>query len=474
PHTGISRFLDQSIRPLFDMHAQPRPIIDGGHLLRQLEQYVRDGHLKRTTLFCTADITNLYTMLPQDESLEILEEFLREHHYEKVQGISIKVILQLADLVLKETAFVVGNKFYRQIIGGATGSPFTLTLANIFMWKWEKNAICGALGSHEIYGQYIDDIFFTFNEPKEKMEALIKKANEFHPNINLEATIGSCVSFLDLLINNNNGILRTSVHHKPAAEPYVVPFISDHPRHVFSNIIQAALLQAVRYSSTLDIFEKERRVIRLMLLYNGYPSRYIDTNFRKFFGRSISKTTIIPFLDNENQFLTMRNNFLPKLSIKERETQHRIATVTLNEETKDYDTKEKKTTTIAMPKQNKPNKFKNVLFLHYTHEKRLHTLKRDIHKIYSEIFQNTISMNLRLIVGHRNHRNTGHELVQKNPQPTMLKSKQLPNTIKKNGKTGRQLIKTDLCHVNPLRQLHLQTIPSSTSNQKLLIDTKRT
>ncbi|CAF4831363.1 unnamed protein product, partial [Rotaria socialis] len=98
--TGISRFLDQPIRPLFDMHAQPRPIIDGGHLLRQLEQYVRNGHLKPTTLFCTADITNLYTMLPQDESLKILKEFLLEHHYEKVQGISIKVILQLADLVL--------------------------------------------------------------------------------------------------------------------------------------------------------------------------------------------------------------------------------------------------------------------------------------------------------------------------------------------------------------------------------------
>ncbi|CAM2730563.1 unnamed protein product, partial [Rotaria socialis] len=34
-------------------------------------------------------------------------------------------------------AFVYGKKFYRQIIGGAMGSPFTLTLANIFMWKWE-------------------------------------------------------------------------------------------------------------------------------------------------------------------------------------------------------------------------------------------------------------------------------------------------------------------------------------------------
>ncbi|CAM4974414.1 unnamed protein product [Rotaria socialis] len=433
--TGISRFLDQSIRPLFDMHAQPRPIIDGGHLLRQLEQYVRNGHLKPTTLFCTADITNLYTMLPQDESLKILKEFLLEHHYEKVQGIPIGIILQLADLVLKETAFVDGNKFYRQIIGGAMGSPFTLTLANIFMWKWEKDAICGAIGPHEIYGRYIDDIFFTFNDPKIKIEAVIKKANDFHPNIKLEANIGSCVSFLDLLINNKNGVLFTSVYHKPAAEPCVVPFISDHPRHVFSNIIQAALLRALRYSTTLDIFEKERRSIRLMLLYNGYPSRYIDTNFRKFFDRSLSKSSMIPFIANENQFLVMRNTLLPKLTVKERETQHRIAAFSFDEEIDNQNTKEKTTGSSTISKQNKPNKFANTLFLHYTHEKRLHSLKRDIHKIYSEIFHNTIGIDFRLIVGHRNHRNTGHELVQKRPPPTMLKPIPLPTEAR--GDRGR-------------------------------------
>ncbi|CAF4790911.1 unnamed protein product [Rotaria socialis] len=146
----------------------------------------------------------------------------------------------------------------------------------------------------------------------------------------MEANIGSSVSFLDLFINNKNGILFTSVYHKPAAEPCVIPFISDHPRHVFSNIIQASLLRAVRYSSTLDIFEKERRAIRLMLLYNGYPSRYIDKHFRKFFGRSMSKSSIIPFIANENQFLVMRNTLLPKLAVKERETQHRIAVVSID------------------------------------------------------------------------------------------------------------------------------------------------
>ncbi|CAM2729451.1 unnamed protein product, partial [Rotaria socialis] len=320
------------------------------------------------------------------------------------------------------------------IIGGAMGSPFTLTLANIFMWKWEKDAICGAIGPHEIYGRYIDDIFFTFNDPRIKIEAVIKKANDFHPNIKLEANIGSCVSFLDLLINNKNGVLFTSVYHKPAAEPCVVPFISDHPRHVFSNIIQAALLRALRYSTTLDIFEKERRSIRLMLLYNGYPSRYIDTNFRKFFDRSLSKSSMIPFIANENQFLVMRNTLLPKLTVKERETQHRIAAFSFDEEIDNQNTKEKTTGSSTISKQNKPNKFANTLFLHYTHEKRLHSLKRDIHKIYSEIFHNTIGIDFRLIVGHRNHRNTGHELVQKRPPPTMLKPIPLPNTIKQKHK----------------------------------------
>ncbi|CAF3908399.1 unnamed protein product, partial [Rotaria magnacalcarata] len=161
---------------------------------------------------------------------------------------------------------------------------------------------------------------------------VIKKANEFHPNIKLEATIGSCVSFLDLLINNKNGILSIFVHYKPAVEPCVVPFVSDHPRHVFSNIIRV-----VRYSSILEIFEKERRSIQLMLLYNGYSSK-IDTRFRKLLGNLISYSSVIPFIYNENQLLIIRNNLLPKLSRKERATHHGITDVRLNEKTNNHNT----------------------------------------------------------------------------------------------------------------------------------------
>jgi len=80
-------------------------------------------------------------MLPQDEALDILIEFLQVHGYTKVKGIDLATIRELASMVLKENVFVYDKKIYKKIIGGAMGSSFTLTLANIFMWKWQKEFV---------------------------------------------------------------------------------------------------------------------------------------------------------------------------------------------------------------------------------------------------------------------------------------------------------------------------------------------
>ena len=153
PTTGISKFLDQLIRPLFDKHARSTTIIDDVDLIRRLETYIENDHLKPTTQLCTFDITDLYTMLPQEESLDILTEFLLEHGYHKVNGVQIDAIRKLARIVIKENVFIYEKKFYHQVVGGAMGSAFTLTLAKIFIWKWEKAFACRQLASNEIYGR---------------------------------------------------------------------------------------------------------------------------------------------------------------------------------------------------------------------------------------------------------------------------------------------------------------------------------
>jgi hypothetical protein len=92
-------------------------------------------------------------MLPQEESLDILTEFLLQFGYHKVKGIPIDVIRRLARIVITENVFIYEKKFYPQVIGCAMGSAFTLTLAYVFMWKWEKQLVHRQLASNEIYGR---------------------------------------------------------------------------------------------------------------------------------------------------------------------------------------------------------------------------------------------------------------------------------------------------------------------------------
>jgi hypothetical protein len=177
----------------------------------------------------------------------------------------------------------------------------------------------------------------------ESVNAMLNEANNFYPNIKLTHQIGTSLPFLDVSIENKSVILTTSVYHNEAAEPYILPFKSDHPRHIFGNIIETALLRAIRYSSTSEIFNIEQRSIKLMLLYSGfvfhlyfvntnlayfsYPPKYIYTRFREFFRRYTSlssSSSIQPFFKNQNEFNNIRSQLLDQKTSAEKQIQSRI------------------------------------------------------------------------------------------------------------------------------------------------------
>jgi hypothetical protein len=60
------------------------------------------------------------------------------------------------------------------------------------------------------------------------------------------------------------------------------------------------------------------------------------------------------------------------------------------------------------------------LIVHYTHEARLKTCKKDIHVLWNQTFQNTSITNDKLIVGNRNSRNQTKTLVHRRPQTKNL------------------------------------------------------
>jgi hypothetical protein len=296
---------------------------------------------------------------------------------------------------------------------------FFASVAEVFGQPNIKCILC-------LVSRYIDDIFLTSNELLESINAMLNEANNFHPNIKLTHQIDTSLPFLDVFIENESGILTTSVYHKEAAEPYILPFNSDHPCHVFGNIIETALLRAIRYSSTSDIFNIEQCSIKLILLCNGfvfhsyffntnlihfsYPPRYIYTRFKEFFRRYTSSSlssSIQPFFKNQNEFNNIRSQLLDQQTSAEKQIQSRI------DKAKSYNNTPEPNHTKNQQQLSKQDKWNSRLTVHYTPEQRLANNKKDFHQTWNNIFSHTPIVNTKLITGTCNRCNATKEIVTK-------------------------------------------------------------
>ena len=153
--TGVSRFLDQVLQPLYNQVAESSTFVNDIDFVQQLEKYRDAGRLLPTTLFITFDVTDLYTMIPRDGALAALGRFLMKHSVGgKVSNMTIDTIMKMARLVLNTNCFAYENKYYQQIRGGAMGSSLTMTLANIYMFEWEQPLIIYQKSHNELYGRY--------------------------------------------------------------------------------------------------------------------------------------------------------------------------------------------------------------------------------------------------------------------------------------------------------------------------------
>ncbi|CAF1627741.1 unnamed protein product, partial [Rotaria magnacalcarata] len=278
PTIKISKFLDDLLRPLFDQMALNSTVTSGFDLVKQLRQWSRN-HLKQETLFCTIDVTDLYTMVPQIEGVLSLKKMLDQLKLKQVGGLKVETIIRLSRLVMTNNYFSYNGQFYHQVRGGAMGSPLTLTISNCYMYFFERQIVNQIRNSGGLYFRYIDDIFITINWPVRHLLKEVDRWNKFDENINLSANIGSTVNFLDLNMENQDGQLFTTVYQKPSYEPYYLPFNSIHPLHMKKNIPFAMLIRAIRYCSTFQLFLNEREKLRMALLLNKYPNKIIDKQF---------------------------------------------------------------------------------------------------------------------------------------------------------------------------------------------------
>ena len=152
-------------------------------------------------------------------------------------------------------------------------------------------------------------------------------------------------------------------------------------------------------------------------LYFRYPYAYIDKQIRKVFGDFVSNTSILPHIDNSETFVQLRRKLMGQPTVRQFQIEAQL--VLYKENHGDKNDNQSISTTANMTHATVKNP-RDKIIVHYTHENRFTSMKRDMHEIFREAFKDLGIESVRFIVAHRNSPNTQRELIRKRPPMKLI------------------------------------------------------
>jgi hypothetical protein len=202
-------------------------------------------------VFYSADVSDLYTNVPIDASIDVvaalLDEFKVGHADER------ELVVQLLKLAFNNNTFHFADKTFRQVHGIPMGSNSAPLVADCFLFSLERHRL--DVDGLMLFKRYRDDIL-AVTSTASAADELDRRYKSFHPRIKLESvTSTSSVDFLDIRITKfEDGSLRTGMFFKPTNSLPLLHRSSQHPEHVLIGAIKSRLLNYVRVcNNTQDL-----------------------------------------------------------------------------------------------------------------------------------------------------------------------------------------------------------------------------
>ncbi|CAF1048376.1 unnamed protein product [Rotaria sordida] len=142
----------------------------------------------------------------------------------KVGGLRVETIIGLSRFVMQNNYFSYDGLFYHQVRGGAMGSPLTLTVANCYMFFYERQIIKQINNSGGLYFRYCSTFQTYLNErEKLRMALLLNKysnriIDEQFNHVLLKFNIDQPLDF------NNYNLIRQKVIETPIKDKIPVDY----------------------------------------------------------------------------------------------------------------------------------------------------------------------------------------------------------------------------------------------------------
>jgi hypothetical protein len=162
------------------------------------------------------DISNMYTNIPKDELVNIIDKMCNEQNIEHTLKMEI---INIVKLVIAQNYYKFGGKTYLQKRGLAVGAPTSSILSEIYMQHLENTIIYDILREFKIEGyfRYVDDILILYKETTTNIEEVLNSFNNINPKLrfSMEQEKDNKLNFLDITITKDINKLTYEVYRKP-------------------------------------------------------------------------------------------------------------------------------------------------------------------------------------------------------------------------------------------------------------------
>ncbi|PNF22345.1 hypothetical protein B7P43_G18297, partial [Cryptotermes secundus] len=121
-------------------------------------QLLKTVNLHSQDIFVSFDVVSLFTNVPVDEVLQIIENKLHDDVTLTERSVlQVKAIMDLLEVCLRTTYFQLDDKFFQHKDGMAMGNSLLPIVSNIFTEYFEKLALYSAQYKSSLWLRYVDD-----------------------------------------------------------------------------------------------------------------------------------------------------------------------------------------------------------------------------------------------------------------------------------------------------------------------------
>ena len=276
PVKALSEYLDYFLLPL--VQEQDTYLKDSPELIKLLANL----KLPNDITLVTADVTSLYTNIPQDQCIDIVVKRLENSNIRyQIPKPPSHLVRRILELILKRNCFEFNGEFYLQVVGAAQGNILSPEISDLVMYVIENEFI---LTDPNIvfYRRYRDDILMFYKGNQNELQDLKTRMNNAHETLKFTfETSDNIVTYLDLQLYKGDrfleqGLLDHKINMKKTETHQWLCPESAHCPSVFSALVLGETIRYCRGHTSQSNFSDKVNFFTDKLVERGYDRSKVN------------------------------------------------------------------------------------------------------------------------------------------------------------------------------------------------------